>query len=152
MGSLSCSVPLLPSVLDPNPWQRLPAGLLLTLCEEAFHPISLSGVASQRPLLRWLPIEVGIQSGWGRGVAIWIGPRAQVPWGTGRADGGMFSRLDKGTFPKSRWKGVTRTPWALGGWPIGLSCRWQGRRGSLFPPLLWLPLQDAACPWHVTVE
>ena len=70
VGSLSCSVPLLPSVLDLNLWQRLPTVPLLMLCEEAFHPFSMSRVALQGLLLGLSPIEVGIQSGWGRGVAI----------------------------------------------------------------------------------
>ena len=38
----------------------------------------------------------------------------QVPV-EGDTPGGMLSRVDIGTFPSSRWKGVTIIPWALGG-------------------------------------
>ena len=62
--------------------------------------------------------------------------------------GEMYSRVDKGAFPRSRWKGVTRTPQSSGGLPH----RQQGRRGGPSPPLLWLPSQDAVCLWYVTVE
>ena len=124
VGSLSCSVPLLPSVLDLNPWWRLPASPLLMLWEEAFHPFSSSGLAPWGPLLGWLLIEVGIQSGWG-----------VLPFGWGQGP-----RCHRGRRIRSLWGRfmLSRRYWGecLVEWTRACSLGGDGR-GSPNPHGLW---------------